>query len=195
MSNVIDRIGSIWSAFRRDRCGMVMQETAIILPLLITMLLGGYEIARFALLQQKLSRTTMTAADLVSQGDTISVPEVDSILSATATMMRPFTTGPAQLVIVSSVSATGAMPPKVDWQRTGGGSLTGVTSSIGIVGGDATLPAGFLVRSGENVIVAEIFYQYSPTFMADLVPSRILYHRAIFRPRVASLSTLCGSPC
>ena len=195
MSPFAQGLGRGWRALGRDRRGSVLAEAAVIMPLLVLLLLGGYDIARLALLQQKLSRTTIAAADIVSQGETISQPEVDSILSATGTMMVPFTTGASQQVVVSSVSRTGAANPKVDWQRLGGGTLSGVTSRIGAVGADATLPAGFLVRDGENVIIAEIFYQFSPTFLVDLFPANILYHRAMFRPRVISLSTLCATPC
>lgn len=179
----------------RDRRGMVLQETALILPLLITMMLGGYDVARFALLQQKLNRVVMTTSDMVAQGETISIPEVDIIFTATSTMVLPFTAGSSQVVILSSVSATGAALPKVDWQRKGGGTLTGVASKIGAVGANATLPPGFLVRAGENAIIAEVFYKFSPTFIPALVPPAVLYHRAVFRPRQSSLATLCANPC
>jgi Flp pilus assembly protein TadG len=180
----------------RDRRGVVLQETAIIMPLLVTMILGGYEIARFAILQQKLSRTVMTTSDMVTQGGTISKPEIDLIFAATSTMIQPFAGGPSQLVIVSSVSAVGAAAPKLVWQRTGGGTLTGVTSKIGtVVGGNVTLPPGFLVRPDTDVIIAEIFYNFTPTFIPALVPPHVVYHRAIFSPRQGSLTALCDDPC
>lgn len=185
-----------FAAVVRDRRGIVLPETAILMPVLITMMLAGYDVARFALLQQKLNRVVMTTSDMVSQGETISIPEVNIVFAATSTMVQPFAAGASQLVIVSSVSAVGAAPPKLDWQRTGGGTLTGVTSKIGtVVGANVTLPAGFLVRDGENAIIAEIFYNFTPTFMPVLVPPNVLYHRAIFRPRVGSLSVLCANPC
>jgi Flp pilus assembly protein TadG len=179
----------------RDRRGMVLQETALIVPVLITMILGGYDIARFALLQQKLSRMVMSAADMVSQGATISIPEIDIIFGAASEMVQPFAAGPSQLMIVSSVSAAGGAAPKVDWQRTGGGTLTGVTSKIGAAGANATLPTGFLVRNGEDAIITEVYYQFSPVFLPDLILPSILYHRAIYRPRQSSLTTLCTSAC
>ena len=178
-----------------DRRGMVLQETALIMPVLVTMILAGYDIARFSLLQQKLSRMAMTTADMVAQGQTISEPQISTIFTATGTMILPFTAGSSQRVIVTSVSATGGAAPKVDWQRTGGGTLTGVVSHIGPAGGNATLPSGFLVRNGENAIFVEVFYKFEPTFIPDLVPATTAYHRAVFRPREANLSTICANPC
>lgn len=189
------RLAQHFTTIVGDRRGMVFQETAIIMPLLITMMLGGYDIARFALLQQKLSRVVMTTSDMVSQGGTISIPELGIIFTATGTIMQPFAAGSSQIVIVSSVSATGNALPKVDWQRTGGGTLTGAASKIGIAGANATLPPGFLVRDGENAIITEAFYQFSPMFAPALVAPRTIYHRAVFRPRLGSLSTLCANPC
>jgi Flp pilus assembly protein TadG len=196
MATVLTRLAKTCADLSRDRRGVAIPEAAIIMAVLVPMLLGGFEVARFALLQQKLSRATMATADLITQCETIAGSEVDSIMSATGLMMQPFTTGGAQRVIVTSVSKTGSANPKIDWQRLGGGSLSGVASKIGTtVGGNATLPAGFLVRSGENAIIAEIYYQFTPTLAGDIVPSRILYHRAMLRPRVLPLSTLSTTSC
>ncbi len=178
-----------------DRRGMVLQETAIILPILVTMVLAGYDIARFAMLQQKLSRMVMTTSDMVSQGTTISISEINTIFNAAGTMTQPFPAGSAQIMIVSSVNAVGANPPKVKWQQSGGGTLTGHTSKLGTAGNNAALPTGFTVRDGEDVIITEVYYQFEPVFMPEMILPPTLYHRAIFRPRQSSLTNLCANPC
>jgi hypothetical protein len=178
-----------------DRHGMVLQETDFILPVLITMILAGFDVARLALLQQKLSRMVMATSNMVSQGTTISIPEINTIFNASSTMVWPFGTGASQIMIVSSVSAVGAAAPKVDWRRTGGGTLADMTSKIGIAGANATLPPGFLVRNGENAIIGEVYYQFSPMFVPATILPSTLYHRAVFRPRQSSLTNLCASPC
>jgi Flp pilus assembly protein TadG len=181
--------------FSRDRHGVVLQETALVLPVLVTLILAGYDIARFALLQQKLSRMVMTTADMVSQGATISIPEIDTIFNASSTMVQPFSAGSLQIMFVSSVSRTGTAAPKVDWQRSGGGTMTGQTSKLGIAGSNATLPTDFLIRSGEDAIIAEVYYRFTPVFMPEMILPTTLYHRAIFRPRQSSLTTLCTTLC
>ena len=195
MKTAIDRLVKPWSPFRRDKRGSLLVETAFVIPVLITLTLGGVEIARYALLNQKLDRLAMTTSDMVSQGDTISVPVLDAILSATGTIMNPFPFGADGVVIVTSVSKTGAAAVTVDWQRSGGGTMAGMVSQLGAPGQNATLPAGFTVKAGENAIFSETFYQFTPMFVSSVVDPSIVYHRAVFRPRQVPLKTLCPAAC
>jgi hypothetical protein len=137
----------------------------------------------------------MSTSDMVSQGETISIPELDVIFTAASTIMMPFTVGADGVVIVSSISATGGAAPRVVWQRSGGGTMAGMASKIGAVNGNAALPTGFVVRDGENVIITEVYYDFSPLFAPDIVAPQELYHRAMFRPRFGTLTTLCANPC
>ena len=43
-----------------------------------------------------------------------------------------------------------------------------VTSTIGAPGNTATLPSGLILRTGENVIAAEVFYQFTPYFLGSV---------------------------
>jgi hypothetical protein len=178
-----------WRAFVADRRAVVLTEMAMAMPIVIVIALGGFEIARFTLLQQKLDRLSVTVADLVSQSTGMSVAQLNQIFAAAGPIMTPFGIGGDGVVIVSSVSASNGSGARVAWQRSGGGSLA-QASGMGTVGQPAVLPAGFVVRDGENAIIAETYYNYVPMFVPDLVPPRQLYHRAMFRPRFGSLATL-----
>jgi hypothetical protein len=178
-----------WRAFQDDGRAVVLVEMAMIMPVVIVLALGGFEITRFALLQQKLDRLSVTVADMVAQSKTISVGDLDQIFAATSSVMAPFAVGNVSAVIVSSVSATGGQAAQVGWQRNGGGTLA-AASEVGAVSQPAVLPNGFVVRSGENAIIAESYYDFTPMFIPDLVPPQRLYHRAMFRPRFGSLAAL-----
>ena len=175
--------------FIADRCGSVFTEFAVAMPVLIILILGGVEVGRYVLLHQKLNRLAATTSDLVSQAQSISQADLDQIFLAANEVMSPFELGAEGVVIVSSVSATGGNPPEIDWQSSGGGSGAG-SSSIGSSGGAANLPAGFTVRDGENVIVAEVIFDFTPEFFPDVVSATQIAHHAINRPRFGSLSTL-----
>ena len=190
MRSPISRLLQSWSEYRRDKRGSLLVETGFVIPIIVTMTLGGIEISRYSLLQQKLDRLATTTTDIVSQSESLSVANLEVILTATSSIMNPFPFDAEGVVIISSVSATGALPPKVAWQHAGGGSLSGSISKIGAVGANATLPPGFLVRSGENVIIAETFYQFTPMFVSSFVSPSTLYHSAFFRPRQVNLTTL-----
>ncbi|MGH6915090.1 MAG: TadE/TadG family type IV pilus assembly protein, partial [Geminicoccales bacterium] len=101
--------------FVGDRRGGIMIEAAVIMPFLVFVMLGGVEIVRFALLQQKLNRTAVSMADLVAQAETLSEDQLNSLFSAAQFVAQPFDIGDSGAVIVSSISATGSNPPVIDW--------------------------------------------------------------------------------
>jgi Flp pilus assembly protein TadG len=175
-----------------DRTGSIFIETAIALSFLSTLIVGGIEAARYVLLAQKLERVVSTAADLASAGQTISTSDIDQIFAAGREIAQPFDLSANGTVIVSSVSASGGTPPRVDWQRAGAGNLS-VGSAIGVAGGIANLPQGFTVRDGEEVIVAEVYYAFEPFIAPDIIGPSQLYRVSFFRPRFAPLTALVAN--
>jgi len=174
---------------RREERGMVLVETAFALSVLSFTTLAGVEIGRFVLLTQKLDRAAASVADMAAQGSTISVGDLNNLFSAAGEIVKPFALSGDGTVIVSSVSKNGTNPAKLDWQRSGGGSLS-VGSAIGVAGGVASLPGDLIVRAGEEIIVAEVYYNFTPWLAPDVAPAAQLYHRAFFRPRQGPLTTL-----
>jgi Flp pilus assembly protein TadG len=177
------------SRILRDTRGLVFAETAISLSVLSFTTLAGVEIGRYVLLTQKLDRVASSTADITAQGMTVSVADLDNIFAAATEIIKPFTLSGTGTVIISSVSATGANPPVVDWQRAGGGDVS-IGSAIGVAGGNATLPADITVRPSEEVIVAEVYYNFTPWVAPQVAPATQLYHRSFYRPRQGPLTTL-----
>ncbi|MGB8275358.1 MAG: TadE/TadG family type IV pilus assembly protein, partial [Alphaproteobacteria bacterium] len=175
--------------FLRDKAGTVIAEFAMAFPLLILLVLGGFEIGRYVLLQQKLSGTSLAMADMVSQAKTLTAADVDALFQAVDPMLTPFSMGDKGVVIITSISASGGQVPKINWQRKGGGTLSAV-SLLGQPGGNATLPPGFVVRDGENMIAAEVFYNYTPIMNYPMIPmtAHQLYNEALYRPRFGALT-------
>lgn len=173
-----------------DCRGGVLIEFAFIMPVLLFVMLAGVDLVRFAMLQQKLDRATVTLADLVSQYTSMSATQLDQLFLAVEHVVEPFPLGASGRAIVSSISRVDTPDPVlVDWQRFGAGTATAI-SGFGVAGGNATLPTGFVVNAGESVIVAEVFYDFEPLIFAFVLPPRRVTHRSMFRPRFGSLSTL-----
>lgn len=181
----------------RDQSGIAAVEFALCLTVLLVMFLGSVELTRYILIIQKLEKTVSMMTDVTTQTDPNSTPMTTTIMSeiltASTDMMRPYTFGALGRVVITDVSKTGTANPVIRWQYCGGGTLN-ATSLIGTtVGGDATLPAGFTMSAGEEVVIGEIFYQFTPITTQNIVPATTLYRTAVFMPRLGALTDFTSS--
>lgn len=171
----------------RARGGSLLTEYSAALPVLTLLVLAGTEVARFALLNQKMDRLATSMGDLVAQAETLTAAELTSLFAAAEHVAWPFDVAAKGVVIVTSIGAPGGAPV-INWQRSGGGALA-AGSAIG-TGGPATLPDGLVIRANETIIAAEVYFEFTPLFLPEIVAAQRLYHRAFFRPRLGSLNTL-----
>lgn len=176
--------------FLKDRRGSLLVESGIMIAVISMITLSGVELARYTLLHQKMERIAASIGDLIAQAPTISNADVVNIFDAIEEVAKPFQMGPNGMVIVSSIGASDGSGPILNWQRNGGGGLVS-TSQIGSTeGAVANLPAGLTLIDGETIIVAEVFYTYTPWIYDGLVSNSSIYHTAFFRPRLGSLTTI-----
>lgn len=177
-----------WQRLRESERGAIMVEFAAIMPVLVILLLAGVEVARFALLNQKLDRLANSMGDLVSQGETITTSQLNDIFSAAPFVAWPFDVTTSGVVVITSVGMVGSTPT-VNWQRRGVGTIT-ATSRIGGASGTATLPTGFTLGASDTAIIAEVFYNFTPMFTGSLVAASQLYHESFYRPRLGALTSI-----
>lgn len=184
------------------RNGVSLIEFAFALPLLILFLLGAMELARYIVLNIKLDKAAAAMADLVTQREEICNPDMDDFAIVLPRILTPFEFNGS--AIFSSVAffptptapCTGANAACISWQYQAIGSDA---SRIGASGGNATLPGGYTVLEGQNVIVSEVTLNYSPmlditsTFISSLTPHQ-LYKASVYKPRQGTLTELCPPP-
>ena len=172
----------------KNNRGSLAVEMALAMPVLAGLLLGGIELTRFVLLNQKIERASSTMADLVSQAEMLAEGDLDNLFLASGYVVEPFDLAGEGRVIVSSVGRFGTANAMVNWQRSFG---SGSGSSIfGAEGTAANLPTGFVVREGESIIVAEAFYDFVPLFSGNVFNASTLSRFSVLRPRFGSLATL-----
>ena len=68
MARIVHRLRKLLG----DRSGNILIELAVAMPLLTTIALGGIEVSRLVLINQKLDRVAASTSDLVAQAETIS---------------------------------------------------------------------------------------------------------------------------
>ena len=174
--------------FLTDRRGSLLVESGIMIAVLSMITLSGVELARYTLLHQKMERIASSIGDLIAQAPVITETDVSNIFDAIEEVAKPFSMGPNGMVIVSSIGASDGSGPILNWQRSGGGGLAS-TSQIGSTEGTVvSLPAGLTLIDGETIIMAEVFYTYTPWIYANLVSNSNIYHTGYFRPRLGTLT-------
>ena len=181
-------IGALRRLGRRED-GAILVETAFVMPILITMLLGAVEVGRYILVNQKVERAASSLADLVAQSeDGVTMDEIETLFGIVPHITSPYdiaTNG--NVIITAVVREEGEANATVAWQVDGLGDLV-AGSEIGSPGGNATLPAGFTLPEGETMIVGEAWYDYDALFFESIDPTDPMYHRAYYRPRLSSLA-------
>ncbi|WP_169546084.1 TadE/TadG family type IV pilus assembly protein [Sneathiella aquimaris] len=192
-------------AFAIDRTGVAMTEFAMMLPVLMILSAGSFEVARYALINQKMDRIVATLSDLVARSDGTSMTEteISNIIDSARYMARPFDFSNDSMIVLTSVQGRTSAAPYILSQRVSG-AVTGGKSAIGeTINGDATLPPAFIdVGSGETLpetetlVVAELIYSYKPYLVGalGLFDETVLYRDAYFRPRFTARITFPSAP-
>jgi Flp pilus assembly protein TadG len=185
------RCGGAGAARRLARCaaGNVAVEFALAVPVLLFLMLGSAEMARFVLLHQKLDRVATTICDLVARAETISESQIDDIFTAVGQVADPFDLSTLGVVIVSSVTNADGTGATIAWQRSGGGAFS-ASSQLGEPGDPPTLPADFVVREGETAIISEVYYDFTPFLSELIVAPQVIYRDAHHRPRLGTLEAI-----
>jgi Flp pilus assembly protein TadG len=174
--------------FLRDSRAMATAEFALVLPVLMTLFYGCIEVTRYILITQKVEKLAHSVADVTAQETAATQATLNQVFTATSNIMNPYPTGTNSRIIVSSlykdVGAT--VQPTVSWQYAGGGSYAGA-SAIGAVGAIPAMPGGFTFDDRENVISAEVYYQFSPLLTNRWFGTTTIYRAAFYKPRFGAL--------
>lgn len=178
--------------------GAALLEFAIVLPVLLAILVGMIEFARYIVIHQKLDKTANAMADFVTQGTSVSCSQLNSFASAANQIMAPYDFS-GQIIFSSVAFYNNPIPPCqgqqvacIAWQH---GTAGEHASFIGVPGGNATMPGGYQVIQGQNVIVAEAFFDYAPlltgtSFIVPTLAAHTLYKAAVYKPRQGTLTAL-----
>jgi Flp pilus assembly protein TadG len=175
-------------SFIADRRGVTAVEFALVAPLMLSVAMGLIELGRFALLTMKVQHASSTLADLASRDQTLSATALSDLFNAARHIMEPFDVASSGRAIVTSFGIPlGQQSARIYWQSSGVGTYA-AGSGIGQTG-SPTMPADLILREGDTVIAAEMFFHYEP-WLLGFVPETTLRRVAYFRPRLGTLTAL-----
>ncbi len=123
-----------FSRFARDVRAVSAVEFAMILPIMVTLFLGGTELSQAIAVKRKSVLVNRTIADLVAQDTSITNAEMTGIFDASAAVIPPYTAGKLKIVVSGvTVDATGIAT--IDWSDA-------CQATARTVGSTLTLPTG-----------------------------------------------------
>ncbi|MEM8569593.1 MAG: TadE/TadG family type IV pilus assembly protein [Pseudomonadota bacterium] len=186
------QLGRCAQRLLKDRSGVVALEFALVLPMLVTMLLGAAEFGRAILLSQKLQNGAFILADLVGRDADLDTCTLTDVFSALEIFMEPFDFAGSGTAVVTAVKGTAFTGPIVAWQETGDGSPVAV-SKVGAVLEEASIPDVITLDTDETLIVTEVLFDFEPLFGLLMDPYRI-HKVAYHKPRLGTLDTLSVCP-
>lgn len=185
-------------SLRVDRRGVAALEFALCAPLLILLLVGGFQVTSLMRQDSRLGEAGEALAETLAEQSSISptgsVLSANDICSGTSKIMLPF---PAQsfsaaIASVSRASSSNGGKAAVDWELdaacpTAAAALG--SSAITL----ATSPTNLVPNAGDSVLVVRIAYQ-DKSLISPYLPTGMLRTRTIFaRPR--SGTTMPCSSC
>lgn len=164
------------ATFASDNRGVSAVEFAMLLPLMLTLYLGGVEVSQGISIDRKVTLTARTVADLVAQVASIDNTGIDAALGAATAIMAPYPDSKAKVTVsVVDIDANGNA--KVKWSRSKNGTARTTGSAV-------TIPAALKVPS-TSVVWGEAAYTYQPTIGYVITGSMNLTDKIFMRPRLS----------
>jgi hypothetical protein len=180
----------------RSQSGLALIEFAFSLPILLSLLLGGLEVANFALAHLRVNQIAMTVADNAGRVRTsIDEAHVYEVFAGADLVGQSIDFPENGRIVLSSLEPNGKSDTDagqmINWQRCHG-SLA-VAPRYGVQGdgrNDSSLvdgigPVGNKITSAEGtaVMFVEVTYQYQPIIVGDLLGPRRIHYESAFNVR------------
>jgi Flp pilus assembly protein TadG len=166
-------------SFLRERNGVSAVEFALLLPVMLTLYLGGTEITQAITIKRKTTMVTRTIGDLVAQTSTISNAQMLNLLNATSAVVAPYPVSNLKIV-VSSVAIDAGGAARVVWSDATANATARAENST------VTLPTGLNAFPNTTVIWTEASYTYTPPIGYVITGDMNLSDKMYLRPRLVN---------
>ena len=156
-----------------DVSGTAAIEFAYLVPLLMLMTFGTFEMARALMAHKRFQRATAMVGDLVAREEELgttpseAVSALDGIMRSVQNTMAPYSATPLKMGVTQlRASSTDATKTTVEW------SYSYNSMSVMSCGQSKSMPATNMVTAGNAAIVVEARYQYTP-LLTNIIPGLI----------------------
>jgi Flp pilus assembly protein TadG len=186
---MIRRLKVIMARLRADARGVAAVEFALMVPILLTVYLAGFELSQAMATYRKVSDTTVELANVTTQYTSMAALDVTSVFNASAQIMSPYATSNLTIVL-TEVTTDMNSNATVNWSCAYNGA-TALT-----VGAPVTLPAG-LAQPGiiNNYMLVQTTYKYNPVVGGGFIAPIPMTDQIFMQPRSSADIQLKNQTC
>lgn len=162
---------------------VALTEAAILFPVLLSLLMGVYDLGQGIVVNQKVMSASQVVGDLITRNEVVTIDLVNDIVTAGELALEPYSTATFGYDI-ASVQFDEDGDPVVLWRVTAGM----VENDIAV---DST--SGF-AEEGEGLVVVTVEYEYTPFFSHFVVDQINMREVAFLRGRKSATITCTDCP-
>ena len=159
------------ASFRKARSGLAALEFALILPVMLTVYVGGVEVNDAVAIRRKVSHATSTFADLAAQASaTVTATELADYFRAASAILGPYDTSLMKATVIG-VALDANSKATVAWSQAYNGATCPAKGSAVTIPANLASANGFLVMvNGSYAFTPRMGYVLTGTFnMTDKV--------------------------
>jgi len=171
----------------RQAEGTAAVEFSLILPILVTLWIGGVEVTQALSVDRHLNNLATAIGDLSSRSKTLQYATVDDIFDIAAGAMYPYSTNGLQLR-VTAINIDDANNATVAWSRG-----QGMTAYVDNQLMNSVVPSALRQFPDSQVVFAEVAYVYEPAVGYVITGNINLSDEAFFVPRLTDHVELCDN--
>jgi Flp pilus assembly protein TadG len=182
----------------RKCAGAASIEFALIVPVMLVMFMGVFEVSQALIMYMKVIDVADTVSDLIAQQKSVASTDIDNYYVAGQLVMTP-SVGSGLGLYVASITFDPAnvnAAPTVAWSATRGGAtaMSNASAANAAVGLGGTCPAGNPSATPcDSVILAQATYTYN-SILGYLINKAIPMSANVFsRPREGFGTITCTS--
>ena len=170
----------------RDDAGMAAVEFSLILPILVLLWIGGVEVTQALSVDRRLNNLASALGDLAARSKIVTYDDVAAIFTIAPGAMFPYSSTGIQMRI-TAVDMNGAGTATVAWSRASGTTPYAANAPM-----NSLVPATLRVADTQ-VIMAEVFHNYTPAVGYVITGTLNLNDRMYFVPRLVTKVQLCDN--
>ncbi|MAF68356.1 MAG: hypothetical protein CMH25_03315 [Micavibrio sp.] len=158
--------------FFKEEDATALVEAALLTPVMLTLLMGSFDLGQGIMMNQKAITASQIAADLVSRAKTVNQSDVDNIVNGSKLAFHPHSTSSFGIDVVSLEYDKDSLPFEL-WRDT-----RNMTPNQTAVDSTAGLPA-----EKDGMIIVTVQYTYTPFFSGMLTDDINIQEVAFTRGR------------